>query len=70
MVSIMADHITETDANSIPTGSLTNISGTPFNYGLSCSLGKTLAELNQIGFDDNYCVFKRNEDTHLKIVAV
>ncbi|KAG4076958.1 hypothetical protein HA402_015945 [Bradysia odoriphaga] len=60
-VAINADKFTVTDAASIPTGEIRNVSGTPFDLRVRQNLGKALANLPEVGFDDNYCVAKGTE---------
>lgn len=69
MILLNADHITETDTESIPTGQLNAVSGTPFDLRVARSLGKAMAKLEGIGFDDNYCVNQTNAGSKLQLVA-
>lgn len=52
---ILADHITETDGNTIPTGFLKPVSGTPFDFRTPHTIGERINELYK-GYDDNYCL--------------
>jgi len=67
-VVLNADKYTVTDAASIPTGELRNVSGTPFDLRVRQNLGSALVNLPEIGFDDNYCVAK-GTDQQLAFVA-
>lgn len=60
-VALNADKYTVTDAASIPTGEIRNVSGTPFDLRVRQNLGKALVYLPEIGFDDNYVVAKGAE---------
>lgn len=55
-VTINADRITETDSDSIPSGKLLSVSGTPYDLRQPTKLGPALAALDNIGFDDNFCI--------------
>ncbi|XP_037932389.1 galactose mutarotase-like, partial [Teleopsis dalmanni] len=56
-IKINANDITETDADSIPTGQLTAVQGTPFDLRATGNLGERLKKLLPArGYDDNYCV--------------
>lgn len=61
IVSINADHITKTDLDSIPTGMLLDVAGTPYDLRIPHQLGPALAKLSTFGFDDNFCVLKGTE---------
>lgn len=68
-VTINADHITATDDDSIPTGLLTGVGGTPFDFRVSRNLGNAMSKLKQIGFDDNYCVNQTDPNEEMQMVA-
>ncbi|XP_068143080.1 galactose mutarotase [Drosophila tropicalis] len=56
-VEINAYGITETDTDSIPTGVITPLEGSPYNLQVAANLGDRLALIHPaLGFDDNYCV--------------
>lgn len=55
-MSINADKITETDSDSIPTGKLINVVGTPFDLRIPHELGPAMKNLGGLGYDDNWCV--------------
>lgn len=62
-VSINADKITETDMDSIPTGKLLNVTGTPYDLRILQKLGPAMTKLSTFGFDDNFCVTKGNNQS-------
>lgn len=51
-----ADRITETDADSIPTGKFLPVWNTPYDLRIARNLGDAIAHVANSGFDDNYCV--------------
>lgn len=60
-IAINADRYTVTDAQSIPTGEIRSVSGTPFDLRVRQNLGTAMLNLPGLGFDDNYCVAKGSE---------
>uniref|UniRef100_A0A1B0GI99 Galactose mutarotase n=1 Tax=Lutzomyia longipalpis TaxID=7200 RepID=A0A1B0GI99_LUTLO len=58
LVVINADKITETDAESIPTGKLLDVGGTPFDLRSEKALGVAFKATTANGYDDNFCVTK------------
>lgn len=59
-ISINADRITETDADSVPTGRLLTVKDTPFDLRIHQEIGPQIEKLPN-GFDDNFCVTKGTE---------
>jgi len=57
-IALNADKYTVTVDQSIPTGEIRNVSGTPFDLRTRQNLGRAMANLPLPGFDDNYCVSK------------
>jgi len=57
-VALNADKYTVTVDQSIPTGEIRNVSGTPFDLRTRRNLGLAMVNLPEVGFDDNYCVAK------------
>ncbi|KAJ2941130.1 hypothetical protein O0L34_g10365 [Tuta absoluta] len=55
VVAINADKITETDSNSIPTGKLLPVGGTPFDLRIATRLGDKLSK-SDVLYDDNFCI--------------
>lgn len=68
VVTLNADRITVTDDDSIPTGELKSVSGTPFDLRVPRHLGDAMARLDGSGYDDNFCV-TRSEGQSLAFVA-
>jgi len=58
---VLADQITTTDDNCIPTGEFTNVAGTPFDFTTPRSIGERIEQLH-MGYDDNY-VLRNNSGT-------
>jgi len=67
-VVLNADKNTVTVDQTIPTGELRHVSGTPFDLRTRQNLGTAMAKLAEVGFDDNYCVVK-GTDQQLSFVA-
>lgn len=67
-VVLNADKYTVTDDQSIPTGEIRSVSGTPFDLRVRQNLGPAMVNLPEIGYDDNYCVVK-GTDQQLTFVA-
>ncbi len=63
---LFADHITETDAYSIPTGQFLEVKNTPFDFTRTHSIGERIHELN-MGYDDNFVL--RNQTGKLAPAA-
>jgi aldose 1-epimerase len=68
IITVNADKITETNAESIPTGQFVNVGGTPFDLRIPRELGPGMAKLTGPGYDDNFCVTKSN-DQEMAFVA-
>lgn len=58
-----ADQITVTDHDSIPTGGLEDVSGTDYDLRVARNLGKAIAALKSVGYDDNFCVVRGSEQS-------
>ncbi|KAL7139513.1 hypothetical protein ABFS83_09G057300 [Erythranthe nasuta] len=52
-IQISANHITPVDQNSIPTGEITPVKGTPFDFTTESKIGSRIHEIG-IGYDHNY----------------
>ncbi|XP_050069933.1 galactose mutarotase [Anopheles maculipalpis] len=61
VVSINADKITDTDADSIPSGKFICVGGTPYDLRIPRELGPAMAKTAGEGFDDNFCITKGTE---------
>jgi aldose 1-epimerase len=64
-IQINADRFTPTDAQSIPTGELASVVGTPFDFRTSTPIGARIAEKDQqliygFGYDHNWILNKAN----------
>lgn len=66
-VVLNADKYTVTNS-AIPTGEIRNVAGTPLDLRVRQNLGMALANVADVGFDDNYCVV-RGTDQKLTFVA-
>lgn len=66
-LTIYADMITETDNNSIPTGKLVTVTGTPFDFTQSHPIGERIEQLHK-GYDDNFVL--RNTTGNLALAAI
>ncbi len=65
IMKLNADYFTPTDENSIPTGELRAVEGTPFDFREFKSIGKEIhADYDQLtmckGYDHNFCLNKRD----------
>ncbi len=72
-LQINADRFTAIDENSIPTGELPLVSGTPFDFTVSKAIGKDIEDdfpqlKNGMGYDHNFCI--TDYDGTLKTIAV
>ena len=63
---INSDMITETDDNSIPTGNLIIVAGTPFDFTKPRQIGERIGQLFK-GYDDNFIL--RNQTGSLALAA-
>lgn len=61
MITVNADKLTATNDESIPSGVLENVGGTPFDLRTPHELGPAITRLAGIGYDDNFCVNRRGE---------
>jgi aldose 1-epimerase len=66
-LQLFSDRITETDNESIPTGRLLEVKGTPFDFTRSHAIGDFIHDLEH-GYDDNYVL--RNPSGELKPAAI
>ena len=72
-IQINADRFTPTDAESIPTGELASVTGTPFDFRASTPIGSRIGEKDQqliygFGYDHNW-VLNRPNATDLFLAA-
>ncbi|MBR0535629.1 MAG: galactose mutarotase [Clostridia bacterium] len=72
-LQINADRFTAIDENSIPTGELPEVFGTPFDFTVAKAIGRDIEEAhpqikNGMGYDHNFCI--KDHDGSLKTIAV
>ena len=72
-IQINADRFTPTDAQSIPTGELASVAGTPFDFRALTPIGARIAEKDQqliygFGYDHNW-VLNKTDPTELFLAA-
>uniref|UniRef100_B3TLS6 Aldose 1-epimerase n=1 Tax=Elaeis guineensis var. tenera TaxID=51953 RepID=B3TLS6_ELAGV len=67
-IQIWASHVTPVDENSIPTGEIMPVSGTPFDFTTENKIGSRIHEL-PVGYDHNYVLDCGEEKSGLKHVA-
>lgn len=67
-LEILADFITETDADSIPTGKLLAVEGTAFDFTASHPVGQMIHSLPK-GYDDNFVLRNQSGTTQHMITA-
>lgn len=71
-VCINADHTTEVDENSIPSGKLLPVQGTIFDLRVPKTLGDVINKIpGYLGYDHNFCITKgtKQEDTFFASVT-
>lgn len=61
IISLNADRITETDEDSIPTGKLLCVGGTPYDLRVPRELGPAMSRVPGEGYDNNFCITKGTE---------
>lgn len=67
-IALNADKYTVTDAQSVSTGEIRSVAGTPLDLRIRQNLGSALVNLPKSGYDNNYCV-TRGTDQQLTFVA-
>ncbi|KAL6494935.1 hypothetical protein OROGR_030854 [Orobanche gracilis] len=67
-IRIWANHITPVDQNVIPTGEITPVQNTPFDFTTESKIGGRIAEVG-IGYDHNYVLDCGDEKSGLKHAA-
>lgn len=67
-IALNADSYTLTDAQSVSTGEIRSVAGTPYDLRIRQNLGSALVNLPKSGYDNNYCV-TRGTDQQLTFVA-
>lgn len=74
ILTIDADKFTPIDENSIPTGELRNVEGTPFDFRLPKAIGKDIKAdyeqlINPRGYDHNFCINDPSLDKPCAVVT-
>ncbi|KAF5469170.1 hypothetical protein F2P56_013264 [Juglans regia] len=67
-IQIWANHITPVDQNTIPTGEIMPVKGTPFDFTYEKRVGESIHEVG-IGYDHNYVLDHGEEKSGLKHAA-
>lgn len=67
-IQIWASHITPVDENSIPTGEIMPVKGTPFDFTVEKKIGSSIHQV-LVGYDHNYVLDCGDEKLGLKHVA-
>ncbi|KAL1563613.1 aldose 1-epimerase [Salvia divinorum] len=67
-IQIWADHITPVDQNTVPTGEIMPVKGTPFDFTTANKIGSRINEVG-IGYDHNYVLECGEEKSGLKHAA-
>lgn len=67
-IQIWANHVTPVDQNTIPTGEIMPVKGTPFDFTAEKRIGNDI-QLVGIGYDHNYVLDCGEENSGLKHVA-
>lgn len=67
-IQIFANHITPVDQNTVPTGEIMPIKGTPFDFTTESRIGSRINEVG-IGYDHNYVLDCGEEKSGLKHAA-
>lgn len=68
-IAVNADKITETDTDSIPSGCFISVENTPYDLRVAKKLGTAMSALDSIGYDDNFCIVRANNDEKLSLVG-
>ncbi|XP_043695038.1 galactose mutarotase-like [Telopea speciosissima] len=69
VVQIWANHITPVDENTIPTGEIIPVKGTPFDFTTEKKIGVSIHEVPGLGYDHNYVLDCGEEKSGLKHAA-
>ncbi|CAM8974080.1 unnamed protein product [Rhodiola kirilowii] len=67
-IQLFASHITPVDENTVPTGEIMPIKGTPFDFTTEKKIGTSIHEVG-LGYDHNYVIDCSEEKSGLKHVA-
>lgn len=69
LVQIWASHVTPVDQNTIPTGEIMPVNGTPFDFTAEKKIGASIHEVPGLGYDHNYALDCGEEKFGLKHAA-
>ncbi|XP_010265811.1 PREDICTED: aldose 1-epimerase-like [Nelumbo nucifera] len=69
LIQIWGSHITPVDQNSIPTGEIMPVKGTPFDFTAEKKIGASINEVSGLGYDHNYVLDFGEEKSGLKHAA-
>jgi aldose 1-epimerase len=67
-IQLWANHVTPVDQNTIPTGEIMPVKGTPFDFTTEKRIGESIHEVG-IGYDHNYVLDCGDEKSGLKHAA-
>ncbi|OVA04193.1 Aldose 1-/Glucose-6-phosphate 1-epimerase [Macleaya cordata] len=68
-IQIWASHVTPVDQNTIPTGEIMPVKGTPFDFTTEKKIGTSIHEVPGLGYDHNYVLDCGEEKSGLKSAA-
>lgn len=68
-IQIWASHITPVDQNTVPTGEIVEVKGTPFDFTSEKKIGSSIHEVPGLGYDHNYVLGSGKEKSGLKHAA-
>ncbi|XP_047337671.1 galactose mutarotase [Impatiens glandulifera] len=68
-IQISAQHVTPVDENTVPTGEITPVKGTPFDFTVEKRVGESIHEVVGLGYDHNYVLDCGEEKGGLKHAA-
>ncbi|KAJ4972804.1 hypothetical protein NE237_005978 [Protea cynaroides] len=69
VIQIWANHITPVDENTVPTGEIMPVKGTPFDLTTEKKIGASIHEVPGLGYDNNYVLDCGEEKSGLKHAA-
>lgn len=72
-VQMNSSHYTPTDADSIPTGELRDVTGTAFDFREQCTIGKRVGDndeqlVNCGGYDHNFCIDHKDGEADVTVI--
>ncbi|KAK1565731.1 hypothetical protein Q3G72_033480 [Acer saccharum] len=68
-IQIWGSHITPVDQNTVPTGEIMPVKGTPFDFTTEKKIGASIHEVPGLGYDHNYVLDCGEEKSGLKHAA-